>query len=170
MVIAATSGGIGTQNARAKADHMGEYGSATSRLRVRVRKIRLRGRSEWPMVDPFHFRPGAGPKPNLSLIAEHQLPVIGPAVQHTVQPLQVSRPRGTNVPPHCSAASTAWACRRSCRIRSELVNSVWTGMIRAAPISAAFSTMKSVRAFLIGANSNHRSGGSCRGLVCSGAG
>jgi hypothetical protein len=30
----------------------------------------------------------------------------------------------------------------------------------AHPISAAFSTMKSVRAFLIGANSSHRSGGS----------
>jgi hypothetical protein len=42
-------------------------------------------------------------------------------------------------------------------MRSALVKSVCTGMIRAAPISAAFSTMKSVRAFLIGANSSQRS-------------
>ncbi len=36
---------------------------------------------------------------------------------------------------------------------------VCTGRIRATPSSTAFSTMKSVRAFLIGANSSHRSGG-----------
>ena len=34
-----------------------------------------------------------------------------------------------------------------------------TGSTRAAPSSAAFSTMKSVRAFLIGAKTSQRSGG-----------
>ena len=48
-------------------------------------------------------------------------------------------------------------------MRSELVKSVPTGQMRRAPISAAFSTMKSVRAFLIGAKSNQRSGGACWG-------
>ena len=48
-------------------------------------------------------------------------------------------------------------------MRSELVWSVWTGWMRAAPSSAAFSTMKSVRAFLIGAKTSHRSGGSSCG-------
>ena len=42
--------------------------------------------------------------------------------------------------------------------RSALVNSVWTGTMRATPQlgSLIFSTMKSVRAFLIGANSSQR--------------
>ena len=52
-------------------------------------------------------------------------------------------------------------------MRSELVNSVCTCTIQAAPISVAFSTMKSVRAFLIGAKSSHRSGGIRSGRVCS---
>ena len=50
-------------------------------------------------------------------------------------------------------------------MRSALVKRVCTGRIREAPSSAAFSTMKSVRAFLIGANSSHRSGGICNGRV-----
>ena len=39
-----------------------------------------------------------------------------------------------------------------------------TGWIRATPSSVAFSTMKSVRAFLIGANMSQRSGGRRCGL------
>ena len=49
---------------------------------------------------------------------------------------------------------------RSCRMRSELVKrGLHRHRMRRTPISVAFSTMKSVRAFLIGANSNQRSGG-----------
>ena len=50
-------------------------------------------------------------------------------------------------------------------MRALLVKSVATGRIREAPISAAFSTMKSVRAFLIGAKRSHRSGGSRWGAL-----
>ena len=50
-------------------------------------------------------------------------------------------------------------------MRSELVKSVEIGKIVAAPNSVAFSTMKSVRAFLMGANNSQTSGGSCSALV-----
>lgn len=74
---------------------------------------------------------------------------------------------GTESNPHCSAASIQWARSRVSFTRSELVNLVKTGQIRVAPISAAFSTIKSVRAFLIGAKSSQRSGGSFCSRVCS---
>ena len=44
---------------------------------------------------------------------------------------------------------------------SEFVKSVCKGRMRATPSSVAFSTMKSVRAFLIGANISQTSGGFC---------
>ena len=69
--------------------------------------------------------------------------------------------------PRILRADTAWARRRSALIRSAFVNSVCTGRMRRHPISAAFSTMKSVRAFLIGAKRSHRSGGSACARVCA---
>ena len=58
-----------------------------------------------------------------------------------------------------SAASIACAHKFSRFILSALVNSVFTGIIRAAPSSVAFSMMNWVRFFLIGANNTHKSGG-----------
>ena len=51
-------------------------------------------------------------------------------------------------------------------MRFALVKSVCTGKIQLTPISVAFSTIKSVRDFLIGANINQRFGGSCKRCVC----
>ena len=71
------------------------------------------------------------------LVTKHQVAILRPVIQ-SLESLVNAATSGTKVPPHCSAASTAWACSGpdgSGRIRQR---SVWVGMMRAAPIWSLF--------------------------------
>ncbi len=128
-------------------------------------KSRLRGRSGSPRRPcPRRPVPSAG-SANGGLVAHRIRRTVFRPLAQQAPGLHSSATSGTKVARHCSAASTAWACRRSCRMRSELVWRVCTGRMRRTPSSTAFSTMKSVRAFLIGAKTSQRSGGKVCGLV-----
>ena len=158
--------GLRTQDARAEATPPAPS-PAPAAAPARLRKSRPPARSGSQRAQrPFRCRKHAKQRVTRTrqrLVAEDEAPLSGPVAEHAVKALD-RRTSGTKVPPHCSAASTAWACSWSCRMRSALVKSVCTGRMRATPSSTAFSTMKSVRAFLIGAKISQRSGGcSCSG-------
>ena len=74
---------------------------------------------------------------------------------------------GSAVRPHCSAASTIWARRRSRLSLSTMVRRVTTGTSRATPSSQAFSATQSMRPRFNGAAQSHKSGTISCGADCS---
>ncbi len=138
-VSAATAPRIGPQDARPEREGH-DLGHRRQPPPLGIRKTRLRPDQDGP--GPA-LRPGSAATAPARCSSHHisfrsagqaDSAGRGPAAQ---------RPRGTTVAPHCSAASTACAWRRSCRTR---VGIGMGGLHRhyppPPPSSTAFSTMK----------------------------